>query len=94
MAVSRPEDANPFFVDDDDDDGWGYRNNSRNQFDDEDNTLDQLIARKEESERRQLESLNRSLVVVHETEDIGKKTAEVSIAKLRVQRRKHMLITT
>lgn len=79
MAVSKKSDVNPFFVDDEDSD-WGHRNShhrSANKFDDEDNTLEQLIARKEESERRQMESLNRSLVVVHETEDIGVNTAEV-----------------
>lgn len=83
MAVSRrAEETNPFFVEDDDH-NWSFKNTTRNQFDDEDTTLEQLIARKEESERRQLESLNRSLVVVHETEDIGVKTAEVSCRRTK-----------
>lgn len=74
MAVSGKSDVNPFFVDDD---GSQSHPHHRNLFDDEDTTYEQLIAKKEESERRQFESLNRSLVVVHETEDIGVKTAEV-----------------
>lgn len=79
MAVAT-RDTNPFFIEDDENDGWVNKTpGRRNQFDDEDTTLEQLLAKKEASERRQLESLNRSLVVVHETEDIGVKTAEVSI---------------
>lgn len=79
MSIARrKEESNPFFVDDDDDDNrWGNKNRSRNMFDEEEDTLEQLVAKREASEKRQLESLNRSIATVYETEDIGNRTAEV-----------------
>ena len=82
LPYSKAEESNPFFCGDDDDD-WGsnngYRNKSRNQFDDDNNELEQLRTRIDASENRSLESITRTRQVLAETEDIGNKTAEVGI---------------
>lgn len=68
---------NPFFVDDSDDSYWGNGTRSANQFDDDSDSLEQLVAKKETIEQRQVDSLNRCVGTIYETQRIGRDTSEV-----------------
>lgn len=80
LPYKRAEESNPFFCEEDDDD-WGsnsgFKNRSRNQFDDGNDELEQLQVKIDASENRSLDSITRTRQVLAETEDIGNKTAEV-----------------
>lgn len=77
--MSAKEESNPFYCDDEDDDNeasdWVSVGNGYGKH----GELKQVKAKIKMSEGRQLDSLRRTHQVLLETEDVGHRTAEVSL---------------
>lgn len=75
----KKEEYNPFFTGEDDDDyGFGNRGSRTNDDEDDDNlNLYHTQAKIDASLRNQQTSLDRSLAVMAETEEVANATAEV-----------------